>query len=125
MTEHGNCFGKKMPAYESFMNNVHLPLAYINGILHIDEINVKEITEKFGTPVYIYSGSAIRSAIQNFKQGAGNSKYLLCFAMKSNSNGAILSLISREGLGADIVSGGELFRAMRARSNLKILFFQG
>ena len=107
------------------MKNVHLPLEYKNGTLHIDGINVKEITDKYGTPVYIYSANSIRSSIQKFKKGADQSRHLFCFAMKSNSNGAILSLINKEGLGADIVSGGELYRAMRAGITPDKIVFSG
>ncbi|MDH5656910.1 MAG: diaminopimelate decarboxylase [Spirochaetia bacterium] len=107
------------------MKNVQLPLAYSNGILQFDEINVKEISEKFGTPLYVYSADAVRSAINSYKKGAGNAKFLLCFAMKSNSNSRILSLVQKEGLGADIVSGGELYRALKAGITPDKIVFSG
>ncbi|MCS7199591.1 MAG: diaminopimelate decarboxylase [Caldimicrobium sp.] len=87
---------------------------YHAGELYCEEVPVLKIIEKFGTPLYIYSGKTIRRHFRVFDSAFAEIKHLTCYSVKANSNLAILALLGREGAGADIVSGGELYRALKA-----------
>ncbi|MGQ9744424.1 MAG: diaminopimelate decarboxylase [Dissulfurimicrobium sp.] len=84
------------------------------GELYCEDIPVREIAEKVGTPLYIYSSATLKRHFNAFARPLANCRHLVCFAVKANSSIAILHLLGRLGAGADIVSGGELFRALRA-----------
>ena len=73
-----------------------------------------EIAEAVKTPFYVYSHATLKRHFRIFDDAFKNLKHLTCFSMKSNSNLAILRLFANEGGGADIVSGGELYRAIKA-----------
>ena len=107
------------------MTGKHLPLEYVNGDLFIDGVSIQNLADTYGTPLYVYSSNSILESIDKYKKGAGKTDHLLCFAMKSNSNRAILELMNGEGLGADIVSGGELFRARKAGIPSNRIVFSG
>jgi diaminopimelate decarboxylase len=96
------------------MDPLRPPLYYKENSLTIDGTNIVDLAERFGTPLYVYSAQTIRDAIDEFRRGGDGQSSLFCFAMKSNSNRAILEIMNGEGMGADIVSGGELFRALGA-----------
>jgi len=85
---------------------------YRNGILYAEDVPVERIAEEHGTPLYIYSYKTLIRHVHAYKKAFKNS--LICFALKANSNPAILRLLARNGCGADIVSGGELYLALRA-----------
>ena len=100
-----------------------------NGVLHAESVALLTIAEQFGTPAYVYSRAALEAALQEFLdvlnghpagQGA-----LVCYAAKANSNLAILNLFSRMGAGFDIVSGGELRRALAAGADPRKVVFSG
>jgi len=82
--------------------------------LYCEEVPVKEIVNQFGTPVYIYSARTIRRHFFVFSSSFKEIKYLVCYSVKANSNLAVLTLLGKEGAGADVVSAGELIRALRA-----------
>jgi len=84
------------------------------GRLCCAEVPLDRIARDVGTPVYCYSLPTLRRHIQAFEEPLAGIDHQTCFAMKANSNLAILALMSRHGLGADVVSGGELFRAQKA-----------
>ncbi|MCB1315613.1 MAG: diaminopimelate decarboxylase [Leptospiraceae bacterium] len=84
-----------------------------------------ELAREFGTPAYIYSGDAIEAAIDSFRRGIGNRKALICYAMKANSNLEVLRLFRARDCGMDIVSGGELYRALRAGVPAHRIVFSG
>ncbi len=84
------------------------------GRLCCAEVPLDKIALEVGTPYYCYSLSTLRRHIQAFEEPLAGIDHQTCFAMKANSNMAILSLMANNGLGADVVSGGELFRAMKA-----------
>ncbi len=88
--------------------------AYVNGVLHAEEVALPELAAQFGTPFYCYSESTIRRHFEVFSKAMTGLDALVCYAMKANSNQAILSLLARLGAGADVVSGGELARALKA-----------
>lgn len=102
-----------------------MPYRYINGILHFDGVSIEEIVKEFDTPLYLYSERFIRERMRSYLDGAKGRPHLICYAVKANSNGAILRMAGEEGLGADIVSGGELFRALRAGIDPKKIVYSG
>ena len=98
---------------------------YRNGILSAEELPLSEIAEKFGTPVYVYSKSAFRTAFRELDDGLSGLDRLVCFAVKANPNLEILKLLVREGAGMDLVSGGELKRALRSGCPPERIVFSG
>ena len=87
---------------------------YREGILHAEEVPLREIGEQFGTPLFVYSQATIDRHISTIDGAFRDIDHLTCYSVKANSCGALLSLLAGRGIGADIVSGGELFRALRA-----------
>ena len=87
---------------------------YKNGALHAEDIAITALADKIGTPFYCYSASTIRRHIQVFSQAFSGLDILVCYAIKANSNQAVLRLLADEGAGMDVVSGGELARALAA-----------
>lgn len=97
--------------------------AYKNGELYAEDVPVMEIIKEYGTPVYIYSYGTLIRHIRAYEEAFCEVPHLICYAVKANSNLAILRIFAQLGLGADIVSGGELFRALKAGiKNYKIVF---
>ncbi len=87
---------------------------YRNGMLFCEDVSIKEIADNVGTPFYCYSSAYLKARFKAYEKGFGNRKHLICFAVKANSNLAVLSCLGSLGAGADIVSGGELYRALKA-----------
>lgn len=85
-----------------------------NGSLHAEELSVKELADRFGTPLYIYSAATLRRHFEAFDSAFAEVPHLTCYSVKANSNLAILKLLASQGAGMDIVSGGELYRALLA-----------
>ncbi|HRB28775.1 MAG: diaminopimelate decarboxylase [Nitrosomonas sp.] len=106
-----------MSGFEAFV--------YHNGELFVENVSLKKIAEKFGTPCYIYSQSALTNAYQQFDAAFEDRDHLICYAVKANSNLAILNLLARLGSGFDIVSGGELQRVIRAGGDAQKTIFSG
>ena len=100
-------------------------MKYINGNLTIEKVRVKDIAKKFGTPVYCYSYKKLKENIANFKKNFRSFSPLICFAIKSNTNVNLIREIGRLGLGADVVSMGELMMALKAGINPKKIVFSG
>ena len=92
------------------MNHFH----YIQNELYCENVPVSKIARDVGTPVYIYSHATLSRHFDVFDSAFKGVNHLTCFSMKSNSNGAVLNVFSQQGGGVDIVSGGELFRALKA-----------
>ena len=87
---------------------------YVNGELYCEDVALEKIAEEVGTPVYVYSSKTLARHFQAFDSAFEGVERLICFSTKSNGNLAILNALGRMGGGADIVSGGELFRALKA-----------
>ena len=87
---------------------------YRNNELFVESVSLKQIAREFGTPCYVYSRAALTKAYQAFDAAFANREHLICYAVKANSNIAILNLFARLGSGFDIVSGGELQRVIKA-----------
>mgnify|MGYP001594527692 CR=1 FL=1 len=98
---------------------------YKNGELHCEGVPIRTIAQRVGTPFYCYSSSTLASHVRAFDQAFAGMPHLICFAVKSNPGAAILRIIGREGAGADIVSGGELYRALRAGIDPKKIVYAG
>lgn len=109
------------------MQPVTPKLKYKNGSLYFEEVEVKKIAEEFSTPVYVYSKNQIKENFLSYKSAFVelNRKYLICFAIKSNSNSEILKIIKNLGGGADITSGGELYRALKSGIDNKKIVYAG
>ena len=98
---------------------------YRNGELFAEGVPVRRIAREVGTPVYVYSLATLRRHFRVFDQAFARIPHLVCFAMKSNSNLAVLRAFVKEGGGFDIVSAGELFRALKAGADPKKIVFSG
>lgn len=103
------------------MNDFH----YRNGELWCEEVPVKALAENAGTPLYVYSHRTLKRHFQVFDKAFADMKHLICFSVKANSNIAILRLFMKEGGGADIVSGGELYRALQAGADPGRIVYSG
>ncbi len=98
---------------------------YKNGELHCEDVPVSAVAQRVGTPFYLYSTRTLASHFQAFESAFSGVPHLICFAVKANPSMALLRLLGREGAGADIVSGGELFRALRAGIDPRKIVYAG
>ena len=87
---------------------------YKDGKLHADDVPVSEIALRYDTPTYVYSRTTLERHIQTINGAFNGINHLTCYSVKANSNRAIVNVMAESGLGADVVSGGELYRALRA-----------
>ena len=99
--------------------------AYRGGELFAEDVAVTSLAERFGTPLYVYSRAAIESAFRAFDASFAGMPHLVCYALKANSNLAVLDVLAREGAGFDIVSGGELARVLAAGGDPSRVVFSG
>ncbi|MBO6656449.1 MAG: diaminopimelate decarboxylase [Pseudomonadales bacterium] len=95
------------------------------GDLHMEQVSLEEIAQQYGTPVFVYSEAAIRSAYEAFDASLSMHPHNICYAVKANSNLSILQLLAEMGSGFDIVSGGELARVLRAGGDPSRVVFSG
>ena len=100
-------------------------MKYKKGHFYIENVSAERIAKKFGTPAYVYSYEKIINNINNFQKNFKSINPLICFSVKSNSNLQILNLISKLGLGADVVSKGELLKALKAKIKPEKIVFSG
>ena len=98
---------------------------YRRGELYAEAVPVARIAEQVGTPVYLYSLATLRRHYKVFDEAFAHVKHLVCFSIKANSNLAVLRTFAREGSGFDVVSGGELFRALKAGGDPRKIVFSG
>lgn len=96
-----------------------------NGQLHAEDVSLAQIAARFGTPCYVYSRGAITEAWREFAQACAGRRVLVCYALKANSNLAIIDLLAREQAGFDIVSAGELARVLAAGGSAERIVFSG
>ena len=99
--------------------------AYSQGQLHAEEVAVSDIAAQHGTPVYIYSRATLERHWHAFNDAIGEHPHLVCYAVKANSNIAVLNILARLGSGFDIVSKGELARVIKAGGDASKVVFSG
>ncbi len=101
------------------------PFEYRGGVLFCEDVEVERIAMQAGTPLYVYSASAIRARFREYDEALSGAPHRVCYAVKANGNLSVLRLLAEAGAGFDIVSGGELFRVARAGGDLNGVVFAG
>ncbi|MBF7687417.1 diaminopimelate decarboxylase [Acinetobacter rathckeae] len=97
----------------------------IDGILHAEQCNLEQLAQQFGTPLYVYSKATFEKHYLELDQAFSYIPHQVCYAVKSNSNLAVLRVLSKMGAGFDIVTGGELARVLAAGGNAEKIVFSG
>ena len=100
-------------------------VAYRGGELFVEDCALGELARRFGTPLYVYSRSAMLAALAGYQRALAGRDHLICYAMKANSNLAVLQIFAQAGCGFDIVSGGELERVLAAGGDAAKVVFSG
>src|SRR3984885_11336274 len=98
---------------------------YRDQTLYLDDVPLADIARRKGTPSYVYSRAAILDRFQAYERAFEGVPHKVCYAVKANSNLSILKLLVEAGAGFDIVSGGELFRALKAGADPGSIIFSG
>ena len=98
---------------------------YRNGHLMAEDVDLRQLAARHGTPLYVYSRATLERHWRAFDEALGEHPHLVCYAVKANSNLAVLSLLAKLGSGFDIVSGGELARALKAGGDPARIVFSG
>jgi diaminopimelate decarboxylase len=98
---------------------------YQDNQLHAEQVPLADIAAQFGTPCYVYSRAALTDGYRQFSNALQGREHLICYAVKANSNLAILNVFARLGAGFDIVSGGELQRVLAAGGDARKVVFSG
>src|SRR5579863_4572430 len=98
---------------------------YRNGVLHAEAVSLVELADAVGTPFYCYSTATLERHYRVFSEAFAGEKALVCYALKANSNQSVLRTLARLGAGADVVSGGELKRALAAGILPERIVFSG
>ncbi|TIX35534.1 MAG: diaminopimelate decarboxylase, partial [Mesorhizobium sp.] len=98
---------------------------YRDGVLHAEDVALPDIAAQIGTPFYCYSTATLTRHFRVFKEAFAGLDTLVCYAMKANSNQAVLKTLARLGAGADVVSEGELRRALAAGIPASKILFSG
>jgi len=98
---------------------------YNNGLLHCEEVSLQRIANEVGTPAYIYSERTLLRHVRVFDEAFADIPHQICYAVKANSNIHILRRFAEWGTGFEIVSGGELFRVLKAAGTAKKVIFDG
>ncbi|MHB8744689.1 MAG: diaminopimelate decarboxylase family protein, partial [Sulfuricaulis sp.] len=101
------------------------PFAYQDRQLCAENVRLADIAERVGTPCYVYSRAYIEQRYSAFDAALAGREHLICYAVKANSNLAVLNLLARLGSGFDIVSGGELERVLAAGGSPAKIVFSG
>jgi len=100
-------------------------VAYRGDSLHLEDLPVSELARRFGTPLYAYSMASMQRALSGYQRALAGRDHLICYAVKANSNLAVLQSFARQGCGFDIVSGGELERVLAAGGDPARVVFSG
>jgi diaminopimelate decarboxylase len=98
---------------------------YKNKSLYCEDVAISELAQQYGTPLYVYSRATLERHWHAFDQALANHDHLVCYAVKANSNLAVLNVFARLGSGFDIVSGGELQRVLKAGGQPSKIIFSG
>ncbi|MBI4824573.1 MAG: diaminopimelate decarboxylase [Nitrospirae bacterium] len=98
---------------------------YKGNELYAEDVPVKTLADRYGTPLYVYSSNTLLRHLNAYQDAFDGFPNIICFALKANSNLSILRLLGKNGSGADIVSGGELYRALKAGIPAKRIVYAG
>ncbi|EKS32705.1 diaminopimelate decarboxylase [Afipia clevelandensis] len=98
---------------------------YRNGVLHAEDVSLARLADEVGTPFYCYSTATLERHYRVFSGAFAGTPHLVCYAMKANSNQSVLRTLAKLGAGADVVSGGELMRALAAGIPANKILFSG
>ncbi len=98
---------------------------YQNGVLHAEQVSLAALASQHGTPLYVYSRTALEQHFNAYTKALGEWPHLVCYAVKANSNLAVLNVLAQQGAGFDIVSLGELERVLAAGGDPKKIVFSG
>ena len=99
--------------------------AYASGCLHCEDVPLDQVAREVGTPVYVYSENAMRRQVQLFAEAFQQVPHLISYAVKANSNLSVVRRLGEWGAGFEVVSGGELFRVLRAGGSASKVVFDG
>lgn len=99
--------------------------SYQDGVYHAEDLSLEQVAEQFGTPCYVYSRATFERHYKAYTSAFGKHPHLICYAVKANSNLAVLSILAKLGAGFDIVSVGELERVLRAGGDPSKVVFSG
>ena len=99
--------------------------AYRDGELFAEDVALADLAGRFGTPLFVYSRATLESAYRRFDAAFDGVPHLVCYALKANSNLAVLDVFARLGAGFDVVSGGELARVLAAGGDAARVVFSG
>lgn len=100
-------------------------LAYKGADLYMDEVSLRDLARQYGSPLYVYSRRAMLAALAPYQRALKDRKHLICYAVKANSNLAVLQTFAKAGCGFDIVSAGELARVLAAGGDAAKVVFSG
>src|SRR5438046_2199462 len=98
---------------------------YRDGHLCCEQVDLRKLAAEVGTPAYVYSKAALLESLAAYDRAFRDVPHVVCYSVKANSNLGVLSVLAKAGAGADIVSGGELFRALRAGVPANKIIFSG
>ncbi|MGA7412733.1 MAG: diaminopimelate decarboxylase [Bryobacteraceae bacterium] len=98
---------------------------YRGGSLFCEDVSLADLARDYGTPAYVYSQNAVTSRLRAYREALAGVAHRICYAVKANSNLALLQVLAQEGAGFDIVSGGELFRVLAAGADTSKVVFSG
>src|SRR5262245_35443633 len=99
--------------------------AYSHNDYYCEQVPLADLAQTVGTPAYVYSATAILNNYRAYDQAFADLPHTVCYAVKANSSIGILSLLAKAGAGFDIVSGGELFRVLKAGGDPAKVVFSG
>src|SRR5256886_11419601 len=101
------------------------PFQYRDSELCCEEVSLRALAAVAGTPAYVYSKAALLESLAGYGRAFRDVPHVVCYSVKANSNLGVMSVLAKAGAGADIVSGGELYRALRAGISPKKIIFSG
>jgi diaminopimelate decarboxylase len=100
-------------------------IAYQNGELHVESVKLIDLAKLHGTPLFVYSKASMLASLAAYQRGLAGRKAQICYAMKANSTLAVLQLFAQNGCGFDVVSAGEMTRALAAGAKASQIIFSG
>ena len=100
-------------------------VAYKSGVLHVEEVGLNDLARQHGTPLFVYSKAAMLASLAAYQRGLAGRNAQICYAMKANSTLAVLQLFAQAGCGFDVVSSGEMARALAAGAPASRIIFSG